>query len=329
MAVKTSQVLNTIRANASAEYQARIPAATQTTIGKIGEMILNYPTQRNEFITALTNQVVKTVFYTKSLENKFKFINKGKLEFGRSIEQVFSDVVAGKTYTPKTGTESADLMFGKAEPNTKVNYIDNYYANYYTITFTDDQLRGAFRVETGFNSMVNSIVQSALNSAEYDEFLIHKQMIENGKYKKVVSVAPTNEANAKTFTVDMKELIDLMSMPSKDYNQAGVTTQTKASELVVFITSKAKAQLDVELLATAFNMDKAELNLRLITVGKFDDANRIAVVCDEEYIQHWYTTDAVENVRNSINLSTNMIIHKRGVVGTTPFLNAVEISTQA
>ena len=54
---------------ASQEYKDRVPVATQDNIGNIEEIISTYPTAKNEFISVLTNQVAKQLFFSKAYEN--------------------------------------------------------------------------------------------------------------------------------------------------------------------------------------------------------------------------------------------------------------------
>ena len=65
------QILNAIRTTSSLEYQNRIPTATKTNLETVIESITTYPTAKNEFVSALTNLVGKTVFLNK-LYNKYR-----------------------------------------------------------------------------------------------------------------------------------------------------------------------------------------------------------------------------------------------------------------
>lgn len=47
----------------------------------------------------------------------------------------------------------------------------------------------------------------------------------------------------------------------------------KRSNNFYITTPEIDAELDVEVLATAFNMDKVDINVRKIIIDKFDDPN--------------------------------------------------------
>ena len=63
----TIDIINTIRANASAEYQSLVPSITKATeIPQVGEVLFGYPALANQFLNALINrskQVLGMVCY--------------------------------------------------------------------------------------------------------------------------------------------------------------------------------------------------------------------------------------------------------------------------
>ena len=56
---------------------------------------------------------------------------------------------------------------------------------------------------------------------------------------------------------------------NKNYNAAGVRTHSDINDLYMVVTPEVEAQLDVEVLAMAFNMDKAEFMGHVITIDYF------------------------------------------------------------
>ena len=62
-------IINTIRANASAEYQQYVPEITKATeIPKVGEIIFGYPALANQFISALMNRIAAVVVKSATVE---------------------------------------------------------------------------------------------------------------------------------------------------------------------------------------------------------------------------------------------------------------------
>ena len=76
-----TQILNTIRSNASATYQERIPEATRTNLEAIQESMLAGENilVANEFMSTLMNMLVKTVVHNKVFTNPLKPLKRSGL----------------------------------------------------------------------------------------------------------------------------------------------------------------------------------------------------------------------------------------------------------
>ena len=85
-------LLNTIRDNASATYQERIPEATRTNMESIRFAMLGDDDVSvqvaNEFMSTLLNKLVRSVVHTKRFENPLKSLKKGKKPVGDTIEEI-------------------------------------------------------------------------------------------------------------------------------------------------------------------------------------------------------------------------------------------------
>ena len=82
----TLDILNTIRANASAEYQQYVPEVTKATdIPKVGEVLYGYPAFANQFINALVNRIALVRVKSATFNNDYAELKKGYLEFGETV----------------------------------------------------------------------------------------------------------------------------------------------------------------------------------------------------------------------------------------------------
>jgi hypothetical protein len=73
-------ILNTIRDNASATYQERIPEANRTNMESIRYAMIDDDNIQvaNEFVNTLLNKLVKSYVHTKIFTNPLKSLKKGK-----------------------------------------------------------------------------------------------------------------------------------------------------------------------------------------------------------------------------------------------------------
>ena len=154
MAIDNVTFVKAVTTAASQEFKDRIGATTQANIKKIGDTISAYPNAKNEFISVLTNQVSKQLFFNKVWENPYKMFNRGQLPYGKSIESIFVDIVTGKDRSRKTdsATLAGDLLT-RQSPNVKVEYYTENFQQQYPTTLSDEELKGAFRNANGLSEM--------------------------------------------------------------------------------------------------------------------------------------------------------------------------------
>ena len=340
-------VLNLARTLASAEYNSRIPVATQDNIAEISEIITTYPTAKNEFINVLTNQIGKNIYLNQVYKNPFNFMNCGQLPFGKSIEMVFVDLIKSKNFNENFGSENTKVgsLLTKEDMSdkVKVSYFTENYRHKYKITISDEQLKGAFRSADGLQNLINMILITPINSKEFDQYLLCKQALCNAEIQsETITGYSTMDENkqAKVLTKKVRTYVEKFKFMSNNFNAGGVHTFTRPDDIVVFVTPETKALLDVELLASSFNMDKAKLIARIVTIDSFsklnsttsdkkgdveEDTKCLAVVCDKKLIQNYGTLNTSESIRNPEQLETNSFYHDWGIVAVCPYVNAIKL----
>ena len=132
-------VVNYILGGASADYQARVPVATDSNIREVGSAIMNYRATENEFLGALVNKVAMQLIHNKTFSNPLSVLKKGGVPLGRNIEEIYTNPAVGSTFDA-TG---ADLL-AKAIPDTKTIYHEMNRRGKYKVTISKSQLLQAF-----------------------------------------------------------------------------------------------------------------------------------------------------------------------------------------
>ena len=66
-----------------------------------------------------------------------------------------------------------------------------------------------------------------------------------------------------TSAVAFRSASNILTFMSNEYNEANVKTNTPKDRQIIFMDAKFNAQYDVNVLASAFNMDKADFMGRL------------------------------------------------------------------
>ena len=330
------QFLNAIRAVASAEYKGRIPTATQTNIQNIMTTIMDYSATKEEFTNTILNKIVRTKVLNKAYENSLKFFKKEPLPFGKTIEGVFVDLIKAKNFNENfgTGNNEATSLLAKEKAPVKVEYYSENFKHKYKLSISDEQLKSAFMSADGLSQMTQGLIRSATSSSEYDEYMMIKTLI-GASVSKEVEIQGLfkldENAQAKKITKTVQALVNKFRFMSTEYNKQGVHTHCLPSDCVIITTPDQLANLNVELLATAFNVPYAEMPSRIVVIDSFlkadgtDDTDTVCIVADMDLVQFRNTLDTWETFRNPDGLMTNMFHHVWGSACGCGFVNAVKI----
>lgn len=264
----TLDILNTIRANASAEYQQYVPEVTKATdIPKVGEVLYGYPAFANQFINALVNRIALVRVKSATFNNDYAELKKGYLEFGETVEEVFVNIAKAREFSAE---KAKDREFKRTLPDVRSAFHTMNYRVQYPITIQDEDLRMAFMSINGVQDLIAKIVNSIYVAEQYDEFLLFKYLlikaIVNGK---AYSNPVTKPADYKNWAAAFRSISNKLTFMSKAYNAEGVTTVTPKADQYIFMDSDFNAKFDVNVLASAFNMDKADFIGRLKLIDDF------------------------------------------------------------
>ena len=277
-------VLNAIRNSASTNYRDYVPVATPDadSIRTIGAIIMDSPSLQNEFLSALFNRIGRVIVESKQYENPWSVFKKGVLEFGETIESVFVNIAKPFQYDPAV---AENQIFKRNIPDVRSTFYVMNYQKFYKSTIQDRDLRKAFLSWDGITDLIAKIVDSMYTGANYDEFQVMKymlarQILDGRLYP--VEIAQVSGANAKSIVTSVKQASNKLTFQSTKYNVAGVSTHTKKEEQYVIVSSDFDAIMDVEVLASAFNMSKAEFMGRRMLVDGFGDIDndRLAILFD-------------------------------------------------
>ena len=264
-------VLNAIRNNATVNYKNYVPVATADaeSIRTIGAIIMDNPQLQNEFLNALVNRIGRVLITSKMYDNPWAMFKKGLLEFGETIEEIFVNLAKPYQFDPAVAETN---LFKREIPDVRSAFHIMNYQKYYKTTIQNDQLRQAFLSWEGITDLISKIVDAMYTGANYDEFQTMKYMVARhilDGHMTPFEISAVTTANMKAIVADIKGVSNDMEFMSTKYNVAGVQTFTKKPEQYFLVNSKFDAVMDVEVLASAFNMDKAEFLGRRVLVDSF------------------------------------------------------------
>lgn len=273
-------ILNAIRNNATQNYRDYVPKATPDadSIRQIGAIIMDYPALQNEFLSALVNRIGRVLITSKMYDNPWAFFKKGLLEFGESVEEIFVNIAKPFQFDPAVAETN---VFKREIPDVRAAFHIMNYQKYYKATISNDQLRQAFLSWQGISDLIAKIVDAMYTGANYDEFQTMKYMLARhilDGHMYPVEIPTVETANMKSIVSVVKGVSNKFTFLSPNYNLAGVQTYSAKNDQYMLINSQFDATMDVEVLASAFNMDKAEFSGRRVLVDSFGslDTARLA-----------------------------------------------------
>lgn len=275
-------ILNVIRNNATVNYKNYVPVATADaeSIREIGAIIMDSPQLQNEFLSALVNRIGRVLVTSKMYDNPWSMFKKGTLEFGETIEEIFVNIAKPFQFDPNVAETN---LFKREIPDVRSAFHIMNYQKYYKTTIQNDQLRQAFLSWQGITDLIAKIVDSMYTGANYDEFQTMKYMLAkhilNGRMYPVTIPAVT-EANMKSIVSTIKGVSNNYEFMSNKYNVAGVQNFSKKNDQYLLINSNFDATMDVEVLASAFNMDKTQFAGQRVLVDSFGslDTERLNIL---------------------------------------------------
>ena len=339
MAVDNTTIMQAAYLQGSNDFQQRIP---DPSIHGMASTIrsLFQPMNRaylNQFMDILINKVAFTVVRGKRWENPLAVFEKRRVDYGNTIEEVALKWIKAHSYRDDWGDRVDDItnLLKVNRPDGSVAYHSINREDTYPISINEMELQSAFNSENGLNELIARIMEIPANSDAYDTYRIMLQLIAMyetnwGFFKVNLSAAPTDEATGKEFLTKVRAMAGKLAFPSSLYNALTVQdipTFANASELVLLTTPEAQAVLDVQTLASVFNVDLAEIKYRTVLVDEFPIPNAVALLTTEDFFVVHDKVYMTTSFFNPQTLTTNYYLHHISVNSVSPFVPAVLFTT--
>lgn len=289
-------ILNAIRNSATQNYKDYIPVATKDaeSIREIGAIIMDYPALQNEFLSALVNRIGRVLITSKMYSNPIEMFKKGMLEFGETVEEIFVNIAKPFQFDPSIAEKE---VFKREIPDVRGAFHVMNYQKFYKATISDRELKQAFLSWDGVSNLIAKIVDSMYTGANYDEFLTMKYLLARhilDGHMTVQEIPAVTTANMKAITAEIKGVSNKLTFMSSDNNIAGVQTFSLKENQYLIMNAQFDATMDVEVLASAFNMNKAEFMGHRVMIdgfGNLDIARLNILFSDDPNYTEIGTTD--------------------------------------
>ena len=337
---KGVKVFNAVRSNSSKSFREVVPMADASNISTLSNILFNdaYQPQLNEFVNNLINRIALTIVRNKTYNNSLAILKKGSVPLGTDIQDIYENPAQREQY--EYSNEAMAKLLTITDPDTQVAYYRRNRQDLYTKTISREGLQGAFVSWEQFENYITGITNSLYSGNYIDEFKFTKDLVkgayETGKAIIEVVSEPVDESTSKAFLKKARSLYKKMSFPSTEYNayskftesEKTITTWTEPDRVVLVVKADVMANVDVDALASAFNLDKADFLGRVIEVDDFGNDKILGIICDESFFQIYDNQFRFDEFYNARTMSWNEYLHVWQTFAVCPFANAVIFATE-
>lgn len=329
-------IIDAIRSEASVDYIKRVPLTTEAGIDAAVAAITRFTATRNEFLDALVNRIGSVIAHDISWSNPLAQFKRESLTYGSTIEEIQVGLIQAQPYNADRNSLEHTL-FGQHTPDVQANYHTVNRENYYPITVNEGLLRRAFTSTDGLSKLIAQILQAPTTSDSWDEFLLMCKLFpiyeKNGGYFHVnvpdVRASTSTEADAKKALRKMRAMAENLTFLSSHYNAAHMPVYARPEELCLFVSPEFNAAIDVEALAGAFNISKAEMTGRIIPIPQeqFGVDGMQALMTTRNFFVVADTRLENSSQWNAAKLSSNYFFHHWEIISASRFVPAVAFGT--
>lgn len=331
-------------------YHQYVPVVTDsTTIGEFGAPILDSQNLNvlNDFV-GLLKKVVFTAVYNKTFNNPLVGLEGERMPLGQFIEDVYVNPAHARGFNVN---DFAGLL-QKYEAEVATQYLTVNSDLQYCVTLTREKIRNAFTSWDQLEGLISGYINSLYNGAYITRYnqtkgLVTAAFTGNNVNYEVIS-NPTDEQSAKAMIQKLRSAFSKMQIPSTRYNawekvkgdKFALKTWSDPEDIVVLISADVEALVDVEVLAAAFNMNKADFLGRVIVVDDFSQYNEdgtVAVdgsaikcaIMDKAWFKIKTQDFAMDEFYNANNRTWQYYLNDVRMCNYSLFANAIVFATSA
>ena len=331
------QLLNTVRQYCPQDYQNRVPAVTQGNIESAIRAFQTYTADWDTFLGVFLQKIGLQVIRKSEFTNPFSPFKMAPMRLGSKIEEVAINLQKAHAYK----NNCYDVFNGDL-PDTRVNWHSTNRHDYYSVQAPlEDVMRQAFISDYSLSQYLGALVDNLITSDQADEYLIFKELFaeyatNEGFYNVQVSdvlSAADKAAASRALVSKMRGMYRKVKFPSANYSPEGRNAGlvTVGGDMVLVMTADVEAVIDVESLAAAFHMDKADFladNVVIIDEWPRGFSGVQALLVDRDFFM---VTDTLRTMQpapiNPCNLSQSYFYHVWEIISYSRFVPAISFST--
>lgn len=224
-------------------------------------------------------------------------------------------------------------------PDMKQVFFRVNYGRQYQRTYSGVSLTKLVTTWDDYGNLIDAIVRDISSSVNIDELKNFRKLWTDGFNQGLIPIYPLNslatESDAKTLLQYARQFYTDFTYPSEYYSlwnginpRNPITTWSDESEISIIMTSQANAVVDVQALASAFNLEYAKFIGKQTVIDYLDNDRNVKAIMFDDHVIHWeMVLDQSGEFYNPAGSKLNIFRNIQASMALNPFANCVAFTT--
>lgn len=233
---------------------------------------------------------------------------------------------------------NSHIMLDKL-PDVKQIFFRVNYGRQYQRTYSAVDLQKSATTWDAYAQFIDGISRDISSSVQIDDYNAMRSLFSTGVSRGIIPLYPINalstENDAKTLLQLARQFHTDFQFPSENYSGwnisnpgDSITTWSKPDGISILITSQATSVIDVQALASAFNLEYANFIGKRQLVDYIDENKNVKAIIFDDFLIHCVDVmDQTGNFYNPATTKENIFRNKQAIMSLNPFANAVAFTT--
>lgn len=287
----------------------------------------NYTPNSYSELGSAIGKIAMQVIREVETKNPLSVFDKQPIENGDTVEQAVIKLVEASGYD-STG---AGALTRDQTVKMAVRYNSNWQRHTYKQTVDMSKIRKILTTGKGAADVAQKLVSVLGQSAQNDRFQSLKALLtfgstlDNGVTPFVDTTATQGgDTTIKTLLKNIKDTVQGMTFVNDDFNSAGLERGTRKEDIFIVMNYKLRNAIDVDELAGLFNLEKAEIDSKIIVTD--DTSNRTVYIVDRNAILDYRRLYEMADQKNADGLFWNYFLHVEDMFGISPLFDGCFIT---
>lgn len=313
-------ILNMARMSMPYYYQERIPEATSDNLQTIFDTLMNYQAGRNALMEMLPTLIGIQTMDAVTFKNPLAEFKLSPINYGQTDEEIYINMTKGTEFDYYA---NSDTLFKWYESYVMAAFHKVNFMMQYPFSIQFNTLRDAVMSKFGIRDMMAGKMQATYSGAEWDEYLVMKQLAETAYEKQLapaVQVAEVRDADTATdLVIALHTFLGEAQFPNPANNIAGATSSCNPKNMIFMLTPSINARIGIQTLARLYNLSYAETEARTKVVDSFEHPEIQAIAMDIRFFRCRNQFREISYAYNSGSLFYNYFYTLAEQISASPF----------